>query len=469
MKQQKAVHKTARYLYYMKNTPLLCDISKTAFERAVAEKMDSDLKLEDDIIAACMFVLEPVLFSFICWVLQQTGRKGQQRIYFLARDGYFMLKMAESLCRLQKLPVECRYLYASRYAWRIPEQEINLKRSLERICAGGINVSFAHLMRRAGLSEKEGMGIAKELGMEKQYNRKLTRKELYEYQNILAGCKTFMQLLVMHSGACSSATEQYLKQEGLLENISFAIVDSGWIGTMQESLQALLKRAGRTKKVEGYYFGLYNLPSGSDRSVYHSYYFAPKSGAWKKAHFSNSLFECVFTAPHGMTIKYENENGKIKPVQGNVNEKNLKKTEALEKIFQVWISVLEEKWNPNIMEEIRRLNLYGLLSTFMSRPSLEEAGWFGSFLFSDDVTEDDWQPLAAYLTGRQMLDQHFLMRLWLWFRASGRKPAESGWVEGSICLYGGIFRRLHRMGAILYKYTMYIRMQQRYTIRRKVA
>lgn len=42
------------------------------------------------------------------------------------------------------------------------------------------------------------------------------------------------------SDAAYETTIGYLRQEGLLDNVRYAIVDSGWVGTIQKSMQTLL-------------------------------------------------------------------------------------------------------------------------------------------------------------------------------------------------------------------------------------
>ena len=113
----------------------------------------------------------------------------------------------------------------------------------------------------------------------------------------------------------------YLEQEGLLDETPMALADSGWTGSMQKEINQALKILGKSGQLSGYYWGLYELPEGIKRENYHCYYFSPEKGLRKKVHFSNSLFESIFSAPHGMTTGYEKKNGRWEPVCGPGNEK----------------------------------------------------------------------------------------------------------------------------------------------------
>ena len=176
-----------------------------------------------------------------------------------ARDGWLMYQMARYLCERKALSIECRYLYASRYAWRIPEQHLIGEKAMERICRSGLDVTFAAMMRRAGLTKEEGSRIAALIRPGRKETDILSWKEIQNLRGPLSSCREFIELADFHFRECYGDTLSYLEQEGLLDAVPYGVVDSGWIGTMQESLQHLLEGAGCGGEVEGYYFGLYNL------------------------------------------------------------------------------------------------------------------------------------------------------------------------------------------------------------------
>lgn len=99
-----------------------------------------------------------------------------------------------------------------------------------------------------------------------------------------------------------------------MEEVPMALVDSGWTGSMQKEICQALGILGKKGRVTGYYWGLYELPEGVRREDYHCYYFSPEAGLKKKVYFSNSLFESIFSAPHGMTTGYEKVHGQWRPV-----------------------------------------------------------------------------------------------------------------------------------------------------------
>ena len=65
------------------------------------------------ILTTCAYVLGPAVSAYVLWVLGDAVKKGIKRLYFLARDGYFMYETAKILCGKLSIPVDCRYLCCS--------------------------------------------------------------------------------------------------------------------------------------------------------------------------------------------------------------------------------------------------------------------------------------------------------------------------------------------------------------------
>ena len=112
---------------------------------------------------ALVYAVMPGLSYYVEWVLKQAQADGVRRLYFLARDGYLMYRMASELCMSRNIPVECRYLYGSRYAWRIPWYHLDWDGCLEKLCLDGLDVSFLSITERAGMDRKEARRRAKQL------------------------------------------------------------------------------------------------------------------------------------------------------------------------------------------------------------------------------------------------------------------------------------------------------------------
>lgn len=398
----------------------------------------------------------PVAVHFTEWVLQQAQKKGLMRLYFLARDGYQFFLLADAICKERNLPMECRYLEGSRYAWRLPEYHLLKEEAIQKICIGGIHVTLEKILQRAGLQSEEILQVAKELNLEEQLRTEMSYAKTQELQSVLKESKKLNAYMRSHSKEAYDITMKYFRQEGLFEDIPYALVDSGWTGSLQQTLTNLLNsydgknRAG----VEGFYFGLYELPKNVVENLYHGFYFSPKRGLIRKAKFSNCLFEAIFTSPVGMTYGYQRmDNGKIiviRETDMNPNEKRIcENIEVLEQFIKNYCK--SKEWIHPSSYRVKKI-----LTKLMFHPQKEEALCLGSYLFSDDVWSTSLQKVAADLTEEEIVNQHVINKMLI---MTGRKKGElknSAWIEGSIAK-NGTHMAYYRFQAYLYKILIYIR------------
>lgn len=441
-KQNKRIEE---YLTILQQEPALYQVAKN---QVFKETIDFTKALYAAVFA-------PVLVCFVEWVLEEAKKKGIKRLYFLARDGYPMFLVAQQFSKSKQYGIECRYLYGSRYAWRMPQFAMEGEACLDKICLGGMDVTFERVMKRGGLKNEEAIIVAKELGFEKEYRKTLSYKEVMKLKQPLAKSNYFLPFVYEHSQKAYQDTIGYLKQEGLLDNVPYALVDSGWVGSLQKTVQQLLCYAGCEKEIEGFYFGLYELPKGVKKETYHTYYFSPTTNIKKKVYFSNCLYEAVYSAPHGMTIGYEKKEQQYCPVfykEHNLNQTQMKQMEVWLQDFLVEYQkqVGTKKWSSN------KKIVFLLLKKLMGKPIKEEVKAYGTLLFSDDVTEEQKKQVAEILTEQEIKNQYLWNKMLIMLGLKKEKLKESAWIEGSIVL-----SEKQMPWAVIsirwYKYLIYIR------------
>lgn len=394
----------------------------------------------------------PALTEYVEWVLQSAARRGIRRLYFLARDAWPMYQAAQMLCSARGWKIDCRYLKVSRYGLRVPEYHLLGGDCVERICTGGIRVTFEKIMRRAGLEAEETAAVARAVGFEGQLQRELLYPEILALKPVLAGCEVFLRAVERHSAAAYPAAIGYLEQEGLLDEVPCALVDSGWVGTLQETMERLLRTRRPNLRLEGFYFGLYELPRTVDRAQYHSFYFGPESGLGRKVRFSNCLFETVFSSPDGMTLGYRETGQGFEPVESDRPNQN---TVRLKEYGALLTAFLECYCGIPSPKESRRA-CPGLLGLHMGSPQQWEVAAFGDNLFCDDVLEGTLQEVAAHLSGEEIKCLRFSRKLLLFLGVKKGEVHESAWIEGSIVRNGRYIRK-NLFHARTYKYVIYLR------------
>ena len=425
---------------------------------------------EDAVALVNSHVLAPAMGGFVRWILQQAVKSGKTRIYFLARDGYFPYHGTRLLCEQMNLPIACRYLSCSRYSLRMPLFHTNRKEALDLLCGRGMEVSLKRVLSRGGMTQEEKEAVEHRLNLPFSSETLLTPEQLTEIRKRLGECRLFLDCLERHSREALPAAAGYFRQEGLLEDVNDAIVDSGWIGSIQQALGRLLSLLGRKKGLEGYYWGLYDLPERAKKEAYHSYYFGPKGNLREKIWFNNSLFEAVYTAPHGMTLGYEKWENGYRPVYGAIGQGRKESARLLEGCLMPYLQNLLERMGKDyfLYGDLKtdRAMIRDLFRLFMGAPTREEAEYFGRIPFSDDVVDGEEGQIAPVLTQGQLRD-HYVFSRWMVQKGLRKKPfRESAWYIGSV-VRGGRHIRRHVRQYAFYQTLRHVRAARRFSKERR--
>ena len=245
----------------------------------------------------------------------------------------------------------------------------------------------------------------------------------------------------------------YFDYVGLSDNTDYAIVDSGWLGTTARSIGNIISyMTGSKRNIKGYYFGIYELPKGGNKTNYKEYYLHPGRDINRKTKFSICLFETIFSSSEGMTMGYRNIEDRCVAVlseKGNPNHKLQARNMELLKMYEGFLEAGDLS--------IRQVEK--LLSLFMGNPTKNEAKIFGGLQFCDDVLELQLQNVAAKWDINELKKQTFFRKISIKFFKSDSKLHESGWPEGSIVnLVGtGLRSKWSLFNERLYKRGMYVR------------
>ncbi len=199
-------------------------------------------------------VMAPVLTDYVLWLLRRAQALGLKRLYFVARDGQVLLRIAERLAPRIGCDVELRYLYASRLVWnRVvsgPSRNPQVWNSLVGLSSGGIG--NRDVLERTGIGPDEVERVVAASGLDAERWRSATDRtallaalEQIEANGTLAAAATRNKVLVM----------RHLEQEGLLDGVPHGFVDVGWRGTQHDALVELQTERGALP-AHGLFFGL---------------------------------------------------------------------------------------------------------------------------------------------------------------------------------------------------------------------
>lgn len=339
----------------------------------------------------------PILFQYVWWILKTAQEKKICRLYFMARDGYLLLKIAEKFCEKFSLPIELRYLYCSRASLRMPSYHLIGEEAYDLLLLGGYHVTTKSLLERAGLDRHERVQVYADCKISAtDETRLISNQELDALRPLLRNSSVLRELVTEKSRFAYASTIEYLRQEGLADVTQIALVDSGWTGSMQRSLRQLLQSCGCYPSITGFYFGMYAAPKASEDGAYLTWYFDHKGRTRDKIQFCNNLFECLLSAPHGMTTGYSRQKERYVPIFSVPPSETEKR-----KIYAHMQGVLEYT-----EEKLAQINFQSLqpkpcrkdtrhrIGRYMAHPTQEEARFHGRDQFCDDVTESYHLALA---------------------------------------------------------------------------
>lgn len=408
----------------------------------------------------------PVLCAYVSWVLAEAQKRGIKNLYFLARDGYVLQKIAQMICRETGIQIQCSYLYCSRASLRVPSYHLIGEEAYDLIFLGGYHVTVKSFLQRAGIPPAQwrqilwasGIGRGTGQDVEIAWDQPLSSKQASAYKEKLLACRAFRECMFASSRQAYETAVGYLRQEGLVDSREVAIVDSGWTGSMQRSLRQLLESAGFLGKVTGFYFGLFQKPKEPRDGEYVCWYFTADREKRNKILFCNNLLECFLSAPHGMTAGYQACGDGYGPV---FQEEVLPLQLVNEQCRGILAGARQQVGSGKMLEKRQCARI---LRRLMARPTVSEARLYGRFLFCDDSTEGYCYPLAKE-NGEALLKNNFLpVRLLQKITgqacSKGSPLIQPFWTYGTIALLHSPLKRA------IYWLNEYIVQWCRFTLRR---
>lgn len=247
-----------------------------------------------------------ILLPYVLWVLQESLKKGIVKLFFVARDGYILKKIADILIEKYNYPITTTYLYGSRKAWRLPSissDRFDLQEFLLWNYPGQI-YSYQRIAEILGLTMEE---LKIFLPFIEDSKQELSKALVQEVLKILQEQQTQLaDSICRKQKRKREAAVNYLFQEIGKEEQNFAFVDLIGSGYTQRCLAELMK-AFYNKPIRTFFYRLDSCKS-CERNI--NYVFFPN-----RIKMGN-VIEVLCSAPHGQTNGYDFVNGFWVPVLG---------------------------------------------------------------------------------------------------------------------------------------------------------
>lgn len=287
--------------------------------RSLRISHDRRTAAEAEVVSTATGVVAPLVFFFTATLLRAAVRRGLRRIYFLARDGQIFMKVARELVQAWQLDIEVRYLYCSRESLLLPGfQEMG---DFERNWAtwGYLStITTSEIERRLGLRPGQllpflnGEHLA---AYRADAGRPVAKRDLPALHRAL-GNPALAELVRETTQPIFELTLAFLAQEGLCDGVPYALADTGWRGSSQYALSAVLQKGGVRPQegLFGFYVGLNCDAHLFGNDTLEAFLFDWRTSNRDYTLYNFICFEMLFASEHGRTRGYRQEPGRIAPV-----------------------------------------------------------------------------------------------------------------------------------------------------------
>lgn len=336
----------------------------SALSRSIrlSEKSSPERDFAADLIA-------PIYVSFVAWMMDDAKKRGLQRLYFFARDGYIFYHIAQTFTS-QYPEIELHYIYVSRKSLYLPGLYNISPKSIEKYVLGKSLINVLDCFQMEDLHEDfakydklSGYELIEALLLDNDFTHAL--KERHENQK---------ELLL-----------QYLIQEDLHKG-SAAIVDLNGSRNGQTIISKIITDAGYPS-VFGYFFVLSNTRKvGKD---YKNLFFYEQLANNSRLQCSMPpvmmLEEYFSLADHPTTIKYMKKgNEQIVPVFGEDTIDKKTKGRIFEANFKVCqeYAVFYQKYIPTRLASQICYSALSVITDFYFSPIYKYLKVFENLTFS---------------------------------------------------------------------------------------
>lgn len=313
--------------------------------------------------------------GYLKWVLEGVKKYRLDAVYFLARDGHVLKRMADRLEAYAGIPIY--YLHAARRTLNLACAADGLsERYIDFLCSGTFQ-PILNYFTRIGLPRDHAEALARR-GF-RNPAALLRNADLPRLREVFAENETE---LLAHLGALRKRTLEYLNGLEVARHRRIGLVDLGWHGTMQRSLETLLDYGGRRPEVHGFYYGLFDAaaPSRTRGLIMHTLACSEFHSIeeQRKVQSMVNLLELLHSAPHGGVVDYARGESGMSPVFADSPVERMQYDEKLSRFQAGAIEAGRASF-----ASLHPLHCRAAAEDLIVTPSAEEAELLGDLRFYD--------------------------------------------------------------------------------------
>ncbi len=348
-------------------------------------------------------VAGPLFYGFVRWTLAEARKRGVRRLYFLARDGQIFWRIAQAIQAVEPGALECHYLLASRLLFS-GSAELDSPGALRTLIAPNVPFhSLRQMLLPLGLDETWAQSHLPDRLRPVQSEANLSPAEREALADWLLAPAQRPELQAALERRTAQA-RTYLADAGLQPGEPVALVDAGWFGTIQRSLEHMLGSTNAPAPLTGFYLGVMppGVPALAGQAIGYTNQFAPLPLMREESH--KVLIELMAQSDHGQATSFVQRDGRWTVQLQDAGPIDLAEIRLFQKAVLTFarcaLATASVAAPPE--DEFARV-VIGPYRTLHDHPTIREVRVLGFLPHSDQYFEQRHATLCANLSLRAML------------------------------------------------------------------
>ena len=340
-------------------------------------------------------VAGPVLWAFVTWVLLKAQRDGLRKVWFTARDGQVLLRMARRIAPKLGIELEMGYLYAGRQVVHLAGLQRIDEHALKWMTGGAGPLCANALLERVGLTAGDLSDALRRHGIPSEgaigWDRVPVLNGFFRDEAVqtamLAVAKDRRRDMRSYFASC-----------GLMGDSPCAVVDIGWRGSVLRSIFDIIGPTSAARH-RFLYFGLYARPVDVPEADMTAFCFdastTPAIGVGNDVPSLTGLMEIFCQADHGQVIHVEpSADGHVARLRAPAANTGTRwDVSYFQDCLDGFAAAVQVEFSPDPGADLRPM-CDQLLRMLVTAPDEAEVSVLGSVQFVDDQSGSTPQPFA---------------------------------------------------------------------------
>ena len=256
---------------------------------------------EDKVFNFGVSYVGPILYGYANWLINQALERNINHLYFIARDSYLTMQIANEIVKAKNLDIKLHYLYGSRASWRFATKENVVDHIKTNFMEYQDRITLKFLSNRFEVPVEK---LVKYTGV-KDTNKVLSLRRIKKAESALQNNMDFINEILEIGAKKEDLLVKYLKQEIDFSQNDFAFVEINGSGRTQDYLQKITKKF-YPNDIITFYIHVTTDSARKESSV--------KIPYCPLCEFNTQYLEVFCTDFNGRTINYKEQSGRIVPV-----------------------------------------------------------------------------------------------------------------------------------------------------------